>query len=65
MILAMTSFSVNYYTSAVKLSGAQGIVSKNDEDDLLKRYAGCCWVIQAINDFTYLDLKTAAVETLW
>lgn len=36
MILAMTSFSINYYTSAVKLSGAQGIVSKNDEDDLLK-----------------------------
>lgn len=42
MILAMTSFSINYYTSAVKLSGAQGIVSKNDEDDLLRRYAGCC-----------------------
>lgn len=36
MILAMTSFSVNYYASVVKLSGAQGIVSKNDEDDLLK-----------------------------
>ncbi|MBT1172894.1 response regulator transcription factor [Bifidobacterium sp. MA2] len=35
-ILAMTSFSLNLYEAKVKSSGAQGLVSKNREDDLVQ-----------------------------